>query len=181
MLNTANRITILRILLIPAFMAFLLSNVKYGGWISVGIFILAAASDSLDGYIARTRGLVTVFGKFLDPLADKLLISAALISLVDLNLLSAWIAMIIIAREFAVSGLRLMAIAENKVIAASAWGKLKTLSQVIAVVAWIILPQTILAWVLMIIAILLTVISGIDYFVKSLDIWMIRGKETSEL
>jgi len=181
MLNTANRITILRILLIPAFMAFLLSNVKYGGWISVGIFILAAASDSLDGYIARTRGLVTVFGKFLDPLADKLLISAALISLVDLNLLSAWIAMIIIAREFAVSGLRLMAIAENKVIAASAWGKLKTLSQVIAVVAWIILPQTILAWVLMVIAILLTVISGIDYFVKSLDIWMIRGKETSEL
>lgn len=176
MLNTANRITILRILLIPAFMAFLLSNVKYGGWISVGIFVLAAASDSLDGYIARTRGLVTVFGKFLDPLADKLLISAALISLVDLNLLSAWIAMIIIAREFAVSGLRLMAIAENKVIAASAWGKLKTLSQVIAVVAWIILPQTILAWVLMIIAILLTVISGIDYFVKSLDIWMIRGK-----
>jgi len=134
--------------------------------------------------------LVTVFGKFLDPLADKLLISAALISLVDLNLLSAWIAMIIIAREFAVSGLRLMAIAENKVIAASAWGKLKTLSQVIAVVAWIVLPQIwiilpqtifILAWVLMIIAILLTVISGIDYFVKSLDIWMIRGKETSEL
>jgi len=179
-LNAANRITILRILLIPAFMAFLFSNVKWGVWISVGIFILAAASDGLDGYIARSRGLVTVFGKFLDPLADKLLISAALISLVDLNYLSAWVAVIIIAREFFVSGLRLMAIAENKVIVASFWGKLKTISQIVAVVAWIILPCSSLAWLLMLVAIILTIFSGIDYFVKSTDIWMVQGRGPSE-
>ena len=181
MLNAANRITILRILLIPAFMAFLLSNIKYGDWISVGIFIVAALSDGLDGYIARSRGLVTVFGKFLDPLADKLLISAALISLVDLNLLSAWVAMAIIAREFLVSGLRLMAFAENKVIVASVWGKLKTVSQIVMVVVLIVLPNTLLACVVLIVAIFLTIFSGIDYFIKSTDIWMVRGREPSEL
>ncbi|MDO8885432.1 CDP-diacylglycerol--glycerol-3-phosphate 3-phosphatidyltransferase [Candidatus Oleimmundimicrobium sp.] len=181
MLNTANKITILRILLIPVFMAFLLSNIKYGNWISIGIFIVAAMSDGLDGYIARSKGLVTVFGKFLDPLADKLLISAALISLVDLNLLSAWIATAIIAREFLVSGLRLMAIAENKVIAASIWGKLKTISQIVMVIALIVLPNTLLTYVILIVAIFFTFYSGIDYFIKSIDIWMVRGREPSEL
>ena len=117
----------------------------------------------------------------MDPLADKLLISAALISLVDLNLLSAWVAMAIIAREFLVSGLRLMAFAENKVIVASVWGKLKTVSQIVMVVVLIVLPNTLLACVVLIVAIFLTIFSGIDYFIKSTDIWMVRGREPSEL
>lgn len=174
--NLANGLTILRILLIPVFMVFMLGLDIIPSWLSAsiaaGIFVIAALTDTLDGYVARSRNAVTVLGQFLDPLADKLLISAALISLLSLGRISAWIAMVIIAREFAVTGLRLVAAAERVVIPASSLGKIKTVSQVIAVIA-LILPQRgyildrPLSWYLIYIAALLTVISGIDYFRKA--------------
>lgn len=172
----ANGITLLRILLIPVFMAFLLGLevIPYREEIAVVIFVLAAATDKLDGYLARSRNAVTVLGTFLDPLADKLLISAALISLVELGRLSAWIAMVIISREFAVSGLRLVAAVERVVIPASGFGKLKTFSQIVAVTL-LILPEfgfiygRPLSWYLIIIAAVITVVSGIDYFLRARD------------
>lgn len=173
-LTLANGITIFRILLIPVFMVFLLGLevIPYREAIAVTIFVVAAVTDKLDGYFARSRNAVTVMGQFLDPLADKLLISAALVSLLELGRISAWIVMVIISREFAVSGLRLIAAVEKVVIPASPLGKVKTFSQIVAVVA-LIIPQfgdfwgRPAAWYLLYLAALLTVISGIDYFIKA--------------
>ena len=137
-MNLANQLTLVRIILVPLFMVFLLVRVPYGQIIAAGVFILAASTDGLDGYIARSRKQITNLGKIMDPLADKLLISAALISLVELNLVKAWIAFVIIAREFAVTGLRAVAAAEGYVISASPIGKVKTVSQIIAIVAILI-------------------------------------------
>lgn len=174
--NLANALTILRILLIPVFMAFMLGLewMPYREAIAVAIFVAASITDTLDGYFARSRGAVTVLGKFLDPLADKLLISAALVSLVQLDRLSAWIAMVIISREFAVSGLRLVAAAEQVVIPASPLGKIKTFSQIVAVIALILpgfgyIAGRPLSWYLIIIAAALTIVSGVDYFIKARD------------
>ncbi len=181
-LNLPNSITIFRILLIPVFMAFLLGALPFGGdradakdlsaLVAAGIFILAAASDSLDGYFARRRRQITVLGAFLDPLADKLLVSAALLALIELGKLSAWIAMVIIAREFAVSGLRMVAAAENVIIPASKWGKAKTASQMAAILAIILEPSYTIAgrsisWYLVALAVGLTIWSGADYFLKA--------------
>ncbi len=172
--NLANTITGFRILLIPVFLVFLLQFelVPYSVDIAVAIFILAAITDTLDGYFARSRNAVTVLGQVLDPVADKLLISAALIALVSLGRIPAWIAMLIIAREFSVSGLRLVAATSRIVIPASPLGKIKTLSQVVAVAA-LLLPGfgfvlgRPLSWYLIYPAALLTVISGIDYFARA--------------
>jgi CDP-diacylglycerol--glycerol-3-phosphate 3-phosphatidyltransferase len=176
-MGLANKITIIRILFIPVFMYFLLtpSQQPYGIYISAIIFSIAAITDAIDGKIARSQKQVTVFGQLMDPLADKLLISAALISLVELGRIPAWIAVIIIAREFAVSGLRLIALADNRVIPASVWGKVKTVSQIIAIIAIIInLPLYLLGWslgwMLILIAVIFTISSGIDYFVKAKDV-----------
>lgn len=181
-LNLPNSITIFRILLIPVFMAFLLGSVPFGAdrgraeelgaLLAAGIFVLAAASDSLDGYFARRRRQVTVLGAFLDPLADKLLVSAALLALIELHKLSAWVAMVIIAREFAVSGLRMVAAAEDVIIPASRLGKTKTASQMAAILAVILEPGYTLAgrtvsWYLLALAVVLTVWSGIDYFLEA--------------
>lgn len=177
-MNWANRITILRILLIPVVVGFLLTSMRYGAWFAAAVFAVAALSDSVDGYVARSYKQVTVMGQFLDPLADKLLVSAALVALVDMGRLSAWIAILIISREFAVSGLRLVAMAEGRVIAASKLGKLKTISQVIAVIGWMVLPEirgsaellrglNWLAICLMVVALALTFASFVDYFVKA--------------
>lgn len=142
-------------------------------FIAALLFILAAATDWLDGYFARKLQLITDFGKFLDPLADKLLITAALISLVELNMLYAWMAIVIISREFAVTGLRLIAASNGKVIAASNLGKLKTVSQIVAISAimlhnWPFQPISFpFHMIAMWIATILTIISGIDYFQKN--------------
>lgn len=177
MLNMPNKITFFRILLIPLFMFFLLTKSiqPVGSYIGVVVFAIAAISDTVDGYVARFQEQETVLGKFLDPLADKLLISAALVTLVELKQLSSWVVIVIIAREFAVSGLRIMAAAENKIIVASNLGKVKTIFQVAAVIAVILnLPVEVgsksLGWILMAIAVILTVVSGIDYFVKGRDV-----------
>ncbi len=167
-----NLITIARIFLIPVVMLFLLIRIPYGDFIAAAIFGLAALTDSLDGYIARSRKEISRLGVFLDPLADKLLVAAALITLVELQRVPAWIVVIIIAREFAVTGLRAIKAEEGKVIPASKWGKAKTVSQVIAILLVIVSPWTEnvitfpLGFWAMIIAAIITIWSGVDYFRK---------------
>ncbi len=174
-MNLPNKLTVTRVLLIPIFMLFLLlrnSTTKYAPVLALIIFIIAAITDGIDGYLARKQKKVTKFGKIVDPLADKLLISAALISFVALGEISAWAAIIIIGRELAVTGLRVLAASEGMVIAASKWGKWKTNMQIAAVIAIIVDPEiikfpfflpNILVWV----AVIVTIISGIDYFQKA--------------
>lgn len=172
-MNLANKLTLARIFLVPVFMIFLLVHLKYGEYIAAAIFVLAASTDGLDGYIARSRKQITKLGKLLDPLADKLLVTAALISLVELDKIPAWIAVLIISREFAVTGLRTIAAGEGVIISASRWGKLKTISQIVAIVAILIndfplnylnIPAGEIAlWV----AVVATIWSGVDYFLNA--------------
>ncbi len=171
-MNLPNKITIVRICMIPVFVLFMLiPEITYGRYIAAGIFILAALTDALDGYIARKNNLITNFGKFMDPLADKLLVSSALICLVELRLLPSWIVIIIIAREFIISGFRLIASDSGIVIAASWWGKVKTNVQIVMSVMLIIdLNVTfinILEQVAIYLALALTIISLVDYMVKN--------------
>lgn len=171
-MNLANRVTIIRILLVPIFLYFVLENIPYGTYIAAGIFIIAASTDGLDGYLARKRHEVTNLGKLLDPLADKLLITAALVSLVEAGVLPAWIAIVIISRELAVTGLRSVAAAEGIIVHASPVAKFKTVSQIVAIVGLLIdnypfsligFPFTdIVVWL----AIVLTVWSGLEYFIR---------------
>jgi CDP-diacylglycerol--glycerol-3-phosphate 3-phosphatidyltransferase len=169
-MNLPNRLTLARIFLIPVFLLIVTIKIPYGDLLAAAVFILAASTDGLDGYIARKKKMVTTFGKLMDPLADKLLVTAALISLVELQRLSGWIAVIIIGREFAVTGLRSMAASEGTVIAASKLGKYKTVSQIIAIVVMFI-PQLPFYLYLgrgaMAVAVFFTIWSGIDYFKKN--------------
>lgn len=186
-MNTwANRVTLARVILIPVFVVVLLARLpNYGPWIAALIFTALAATDAVDGYLARSRNEVTTFGKFIDPLADKLLVTAALVSLVELGKISAWIAIIIISREFIVTGLRLVSVAEGKVIAASRYGRLKTIFQIAAIVGFIVKDSPLtaqvigsigemalqaLAWGVMGVAIGLTLLSMFDYFYHARDI-----------
>src|ERR671916_2530033 len=134
-LNVPNVLTLMRILLVPVLVVALLDETPNGDTIAAIVFAIAALTDGLDGYIARSRQTVTTFGKVMDPIADKLLVAAALISLVSLDRVAAWVAMVIIAREFAVSGLRMAAGAQGVVIPASRLGKVKTCAQVAAILA----------------------------------------------
>jgi CDP-diacylglycerol--glycerol-3-phosphate 3-phosphatidyltransferase len=175
--NLPNSISFFRVALVPVLMVFLLAGIPSGDILAFVTLGVAAFSDTLDGTLARRRREVTVMGAFLDPLADKLLVSGALISLVALDKLSAWVATVIIAREFAVSGLRMIAAVQKVVIPASRWGKAKTLSQLLAITALIIEPRWLkpewqllghkVSWYLIGLALILTVASGIDYFVKA--------------
>lgn len=172
-MNLPNRITLARIVLVPVFLLILSIKIKYGQFLAAAVFILAASTDGLDGYLARKRKEVTRLGKFMDPLADKLLISAALISLVELRQISAWVAFIIIGREFAVTGLRAIVAAEGVVISASKLGKAKTISQIIAIVLLFIHDFPFNTWnislgkIAMGIAVFFTIWSGLDYFMKA--------------
>jgi CDP-diacylglycerol--glycerol-3-phosphate 3-phosphatidyltransferase len=164
-LNLPNVLTLLRILAVPVIVVALLGETPNGDALAAGVFALAALTDGLDGYIARRRQDVTTFGKLMDPLADKVLIIAALVSLVSLGRLAAWVAMVIIARELAVTGLRAVAAEQGVVISASWLGKLKTALQVAAVFALIIWnPSPTSVDVLVYLAVAITVISGADYF-----------------
>src|SRR3989440_3039370 len=164
-LTLPNVLTVLRILAVPVIVVALLAATPNGDALAAGVFALAALTDGLDGYFARSRGAVTTFGKLMDPLADKLLIVAALISLVSLHRLAAWVAMVIIARELAVTGLRALAAERGVVIAASWLGKVKTILQVAALFALIAAnPAPTWVDVLVYAAVAMTVISGIDYF-----------------
>ncbi len=172
-MNLANRITLARIVLVPVFLLILSVKIKYGQFLAAGVFILAASTDGLDGYFARKRNQVTKLGKFMDPLADKLLISAALISLVELGKISAWVASVIIGREFAVTGLRAIAAADGVVISASKLGKAKTISQIIAIVFLFIHDFPFNLWnipfgkLAMGVAVFFTIWSGLDYFKRA--------------
>ena len=176
-MNLPNKLTLLRIILIPIFMVFLFLKKDYPGYselFALVTFIIAAVTDGLDGYLARKNQCVTKFGKILDPLADKLLISAALIAFVALKEISAWAAVIIIGRELAITGLRVIAASEGTVISANKWGKWKTGLQIAAIIAVILSPEIIylpchLANILIWIAVLMTVYSGYIYF-KDADI-----------
>jgi CDP-diacylglycerol---glycerol-3-phosphate 3-phosphatidyltransferase len=160
-----NLLTVFRILLVPVLVAALLSGIESGDLLAAIIFVIASFTDALDGYIARRNKDVTTFGKLMDPLADKLLVTSALVSLVSLDRLQAWVAMVIIAREFAVTGLRQLAMEHGEVIPASIWGKIKTVSQV-AMVLVLILVENSPAWVdaLVWVTVAITVVSGADYF-----------------
>jgi CDP-diacylglycerol--glycerol-3-phosphate 3-phosphatidyltransferase len=164
-LNLPNVLTVLRILLVPVLVAALLSASASGDLLAAVVFVLASVTDALDGWIARRRKSESTFGKLMDPLADKLLVVAALVSLVSLARLSAWVAMVIIAREFAVTGLRQLAMEDGHVIPASIWGKLKTVIQ-IAMVLVLIAVDARTAWVdaLIYVTVFVTIASGVVYF-----------------
>ncbi|MCR4596620.1 MAG: CDP-diacylglycerol--glycerol-3-phosphate 3-phosphatidyltransferase [Lachnospiraceae bacterium] len=176
-MNLPNKLTMLRVIMIPFFVVFLLADITpYDKWIALAIFIVASLTDMADGKIARKYGLITNFGKFMDPLADKLLVCSAMIALIELGRIPAWIVIIIIAREFIISGFRLVASDNGVVIAASYWGKFKTVSQMVMVILMIAdIPQLqIVTTVIMYIALILTIVSLVDYLVKN---WGVMGKD----
>ncbi|MFZ5353757.1 MAG: CDP-diacylglycerol--glycerol-3-phosphate 3-phosphatidyltransferase [Bacillota bacterium] len=181
-MNLANRITILRIILIPVFMLAMLIEFPFHMEVSLALFILAAITDNIDGYIARKYKLITNFGKFIDPLADKLLITGALVILVQIDRIEAWIVFIILAREFAVTGLRSLAAAQDVIIAASNFGKIKTVSQIVAICILIVdnfpfsyinIPMNTIS---VYFALAMTVMSGVDYFYKNRGIVITQSK-----
>ena len=173
-MNLPNKLTTARVIMIPFFVVFMLADPVRGAskWIALAIFIIASLTDLLDGHIARKYHLITDFGKFMDPLADKLLVCAALICLVGTGKLAAWIAVIIISREFIISGFRLIASDNGRVIAASYWGKFKTTFQMIMICLMIadLAPLWLLTRIVMWIAVVLTVVSLVDYIVKNRDV-----------
>ncbi|HAT02778.1 MAG TPA: CDP-diacylglycerol--glycerol-3-phosphate 3-phosphatidyltransferase [Oribacterium sp.] len=179
-MNLPNKLTMLRVLMIPLFVVLLLwdhGENQILRMISLVVFCIASLTDYLDGQIARHNHMVTNFGKFMDPLADKLLVCSALICLIELNQLPAWYVIIIIAREFIISGFRLVASDNGVVIAASWWGKFKTAFQMATVILLILnIPGlSIITTIVAIIAILLTIISLIDYIVKNKNVILDGG------
>lgn len=177
-MNLPNKLTMLRILLIPVFVVFALIEAQWAQYVALAIYIIACFTDMLDGKIARARNLVTNFGKFADPIADKLLVMAALVILVDSGRMASWVCIVMLAREFIISGFRLVAAGNGTVIAAGKLGKLKTVFQMSSTIALMLLVPVagapllgqfgvILANVLTYIAALLTVISGTEYIVKN--------------
>lgn len=174
-MNLPNRITIVRVFMIPLFLVlYLIPSIPYNNIFAGIIFILASLTDALDGHIARKHNLITNFGKFADPLADKLLVSAALICFVEFKLIPAWIIIVIISREFIISGFRLVASDNGVVIAASYWGKFKTISQMVMSILLIFnLDNTIfyaLEQIFIYLSLILTVISLIDYLNKNKNV-----------
>lgn len=188
-MNPANSVTLARMILIPVFLLVMLADwpawinatglvANLRPWIAAAVFTLLAATDGVDGYLARSRNEITTFGKFIDPLADKLLVTAALLALIELDVLPAWIGFVIIAREFIVSGLRMVASAEGIVIAASWYGKVKTVLQIVAIVLFIVKDSSLwdpagpqflafvqaVSWTVMGAAVVMTIVSMVDYF-----------------
>ena len=174
-MNAANKITLSRIIMIPIFMVCLLGDFRCAEIIAVALFLLAAVTDSLDGYVARKYNQITTFGKFIDPLADKLLVIAAIIGLVFQGRVGPWFAFVIIAREFIVTGLRMLAVAEGgKVIAAEVSGKIKTVTQIVAITALLIdkiyeirLFEINISYIFLVIAVAMTLYSGVEYLIRN--------------
>ena len=179
-MNLANKLTMLRILMIPIFIAVLVyskdRDIVYR-YIALGIFVMASATDALDGYVARKYNMITDFGKLMDPLADKILVSSALIILIELGNISSWIVSIVIAREFIISGIRLIATEKNIIIAASPLGKLKTVSQMLSVILMLLSVKAISLitdlsiWLMCI----LSVVSLLDYIIKNKKVLSLGG------
>lgn len=169
-MNLPNKLTVLRILLIPVFMGVLYWNFPGATYVALGIFIVASLTDLLDGYIARARNLVTDFGKFADPLADKMLVTAAMLWFVEIGQMPAWALLVVVCREFAVSGLRMVAADKGRVIAAGWSGKVKTAATMGCVVLMFLpipaLLNTACVWVIA----LTTLYSGVEYFIMNKDV-----------
>lgn len=172
-MNLPNKLTILRVILIIPFVILMLTEgIPFGKWIALAIFCIASLTDMLDGMIARKYNLITNFGKFMDPLADKLLVCAAMICLINKGTLPAWAVIIIISREFVISGFRLIASDNGVVIAASYWGKFKTVVQMVMIIMMIADFEvlSLLTTIVMYVAVALTIISLIDYLYKNKDV-----------
>lgn len=200
-MNLPNKLTLSRIFMVPIFMLLIIPIPEwifevnflsfahsylrtingyiwsYGNYLAALFFLIAASTDGLDGYIARKRKQVTKFGKFLDPIADKLLITAALIALVERNNVTSWVATVIIGREFIITGLRLVAASDGIVIAASKWGKVKTITQIVAILTTLLKNYPLSLWVdfpldryLMFIAVIATIYSAYDYIMKNSNV-----------
>ena len=166
-MTTANKITIFRVVLIPVFLVLAYTDQKY--W-AFAVFVLASLSDMLDGYIARHYNQITDFGKFMDPLADKLLVFSAMAWFVEMAWMPAWAFFVVIAREFAVTGLRLIAVEQGRVIAAGKSGKVKTASTMVCICLMLAIPSVALRLVCWIVILATTVYSGIEYFVRNKDV-----------
>ena len=176
-MNTPNKLTILRVVLVPVFLAFMTAIPKNAAYITaaLAVFVIASVTDTLDGYLARKNGLITNFGKFMDPLADKVLTTAAYLGLLGMGRASVWAVMLILTREYMVSGVRLVAAGNGTVIAASVWGKLKTVFQMVSIIAAFLLMYPVcpeetgilITQILVWISATITVISGIDYLMKN--------------
>lgn len=168
-MNTPNKLTLLRVVMIPLFILFFLYDiVPYSNVIAIALFVAAFFTDWLDGYLARKSNQVTNFGKIMDPLADKVLVAAAMVCLTWVKIVNPWITIVILAREFTVSGIRIAAAAEGNVVAASIWGKLKTTWQFIAITtALLFMEKNLIVDICMWINLALTLLSGIDYILKN--------------
>ena len=171
-MTTANKITIFRVILIPVFLVLMYLRFPGHTYWAFGVFVLASLSDFADGYIARHYNQVSDFGKFMDPLADKLLVCSAMIALIEMNRIPSWVVIIIIAREFIISGFRLIASDNGVVIAASYWGKFKTTFQMVMICLMIanIEALSVLTTIVMWVALVLTVVSLVDYLMKNKDV-----------
>ena len=168
--NTANKLTMLRVILIPVYLVVWYLNLKYSALLALAVFVIASVTDFLDGYVARHYNQVTTFGKFMDPLADKILVITAMIWFVSVGLLPVWALVIVVALEFAVSGLRLIAVDNGRVIAAAWSGKVKTLSTMVCLCLMHLPIPEILVQVCVWVIVITTVYSGIEYFWKNKDV-----------
>ena len=166
-MNTANKLTMLRVIMIPVFMVALYLNFPFHNIVALVIFILASVTDFIDGYIARNFNQITDFGKFMDPLADKLLVTAAMLWFVEAGQMPAWALLVVIAREFAVSGLRMVAAPKGIVIAAAWSGKIKTASTMVCICIMLVPIPAILNTLCVAVILITTVVSGVEYFIKN--------------
>ena len=169
-MNTANKLTMLRIFLIPVFLVVLYLDFPFHMLFALAIFILASVTDFVDGYIARHYNLVTDFGKFMDPLADKMLVMSALLWFVEAGRLPAWAMLVVVAREFAVTALRLIAVERGRVIAAAWSGKIKTASTMVCICLMLLFARLWLDVLCAAVILVTTVYSGVEYFVKNRDV-----------
>lgn len=170
-MNTANKITMVRVILIPVFLVVLYLDFPYHMLVGLGVFAVASISDFLDGYIARSRNMVTDFGKFVDPIADKMLVTAAMCMFVEWGRMAAWMLLLVVGREFAVSALRMIAADRGKVIAAAWSGKVKTASTMVCILLMLLVSDVpvldlVCCWVIVV----TTVYSGVEYFIKNKDV-----------
>lgn len=169
-MNTANKLTLTRVLMIPLFLVVLYLEFPFNQYIALAVFVLASVTDFVDGYIARHYDQVTDFGKFMDPLADKLLVVAAMLWFVEAGRFPAWALLIVVAREFAVTGLRLIAVEAGRVIAAAWSGKIKTACTMVGICIMFLFPNSIVDVVVMAVIVFTTLYSGVEYFVKNRDV-----------
>ena len=169
-MNTANKLTMLRVIMIPAFMLVLYLDFHGANYVALVIFAVASATDYLDGYIARHHNQVTDFGKFMDPLADKCLVTAAMLWFVEVGLMPAWALLIVIVREFAISGLRMNAATTGRVIAAGWSGKVKTASTMVCIILMLLPIPAVVNTLCVAVIVLTTIYSGVEYLMKNLDV-----------